>query len=61
LLLDEPSANDLIDRRFDEGRADRLALPVPLAEVRDEVLVVPNAGKKIYKVGNCGSAKRSSR
>jgi hypothetical protein len=40
LLLDEPSAHHLIDRGFDKRGADRLVLPITLAEIRDEFLVV---------------------
>src|SRR5262249_16201941 len=35
LQLDEASAHHLVDRRFDERRADRFTLPVPLAEIGD--------------------------
>lgn len=42
LLFHEPLADHLINCRFDEGGADRFSLPVPLAEVRDELLVVAN-------------------
>jgi hypothetical protein len=33
LLLDEPSAHDLVDGRFNECRADSLALSPSLAKV----------------------------
>lgn len=42
LLLDEASAYNLVNRRFDERPRDRLALSVLLAEVRDRFLVVAN-------------------
>ncbi len=44
LPLDEASAHHLVDRRFDECRADRFTLPVPLAEIRDRFLIVANIG-----------------
>ena len=42
LFFYEPAAHHLIDRGLHERRADRLALPVRLSEVRDEVPVVAN-------------------
>ena len=42
LLFDEQPADHLVNCRFDEGGADRFSLPAPLAEVRDEFLVVAN-------------------
>ena len=40
LLLDEPSADHLIDRRLNECRADPFALSPSLAKVWDELAVV---------------------
>src|SRR5688500_9533853 len=40
LFLDEPAAHHLINGGFDKRCADRLALPVSFAEVRNELLVV---------------------
>jgi hypothetical protein len=42
LPLDEAAAHYLIDRRFDEGGADRFPLPVPLTVVGDGFLIVSN-------------------
>ena len=42
LLFSEPAVHDLVDGGFDKRRADRLSVPVALAEVRDELLIVPN-------------------
>ena len=36
LLFHEPAADDLVDGRFDERRADRFPLPSSFAKVRDE-------------------------
>jgi hypothetical protein len=44
LLFDKAPAHDLVDSRFDKRRADRFALPVPLAIVRYRFLVVANVG-----------------
>src|SRR5881227_841743 len=47
LLLDEALADDLINSRFDEGRADRLAVPVSFPKVRNELAVVANVSLKL--------------
>ena len=44
LLLDEASADHLIDRRFYERGADGFALPPALAEVGNELAVVADIG-----------------
>ena len=44
LLLHHALADHLVHRRFNEGRADRLAVSVAFAEVRDELLVVADVG-----------------
>ena len=60
LLFDEPPADHLVNCRFDEGGADRFSLPVPvpLAEVRDEFLVVANIRIELTdalaEFGSCG-------
>ncbi len=46
LLLDEPSTDHLIDRRFHERGADGFALSSTLAEVRNELAVVANVSLK---------------
>ena len=46
LLLDEPPAHHLIDRRFNEGRADRFSLPIPLTVVGDRFLVMADIGSR---------------
>ena len=40
LFLYKTLTDHLVDRRFHEGRADGVALPIPLAEVRNELAVV---------------------
>lgn len=40
MLLNEPSADHLVDRRLNECRADSFALSPSLAKVRDELAVV---------------------
>lgn len=47
LLLDEALADDLINSRFDKGRADRLAIPVSFPEVRKKLAVVANVSLKL--------------
>jgi hypothetical protein len=42
LLLDEPLANNLINRRFDKRCTDRFALTVAFPEVWNEFGVVPD-------------------
>jgi hypothetical protein len=58
LLFDEPPADHLVNCRFDEGGADRFSLTVPLAEVRDELLVVANIRIELTdalaEFGSCG-------
>ena len=44
LLLHHAFADHLVHRRFNEGRADRLAVSVAFAEVRDELLIVADVG-----------------
>jgi len=39
LLLHNTLADHLVHLRFNEGRADRLAVSVALAKVRDELLI----------------------
>jgi len=40
LLLDHALADHLVDRGFNEGRANHLVVPVAFAKVRDELLIV---------------------
>ena len=47
LLLDEPSAHDLVDGRFNECRADSLALSPSLAKVWNDVAVVLDVDLKL--------------
>src|ERR1700686_5764147 len=57
LLLDESSADYLVDRRLHECRADRFPLTPMLAEVRDELAVIADVCFKLTEaVGNllCG-------
>jgi hypothetical protein len=44
LLLDEPLADELINRRFDKRSTYRFALTVTFPEVRNEFDVVPDIG-----------------
>ena len=44
LFLHEPFADNLVDCRFHKGLADRVALPISLTEVWNEVVVVANVG-----------------
>ena len=44
LLFHHAFADHLVHRRFNEGRADRLAVSVAFAEVRDELLIVADVG-----------------
>jgi len=50
LLLHHPLA-DHLHRRFNEGRADRLAVSVAFAEVRDELLIVADVGLEFAYTG----------
>jgi hypothetical protein len=46
-------ADHLVDRGFNEGRADHLVVPVAFAEVRDELLIVANVGLELaYTLGH---------
>ena len=47
LLLDEPPAHDLVDRRFDERRADPFSLSPSITEVRNELAVVLDVGLEL--------------
>ena len=47
LFLDEPPADHLVDRRFDERRADRFSLAVSLIVVRDQFLIISNVSLKL--------------
>src|ERR1017187_1780222 len=47
LPLHEPAADNLIDGRFDERRADRFPLPSSFAKVRDEFAIVAYIGLKL--------------
>src|ERR1700693_484125 len=47
LLLDESSADYLVDRRLHECRADRFPLTSTLAEVRDELAVIADVCFKL--------------
>jgi hypothetical protein len=49
LLLDKPPADKLVDSRFHKGCRDRFSLPVSLAKVRYELLIVANVGPKLDK------------
>jgi hypothetical protein len=52
LLLHHAFADHLVHRRFNEGRADRLAVSVAFAEVRDELLIVADVGLEFaYTLG----------
>ena len=44
LLLHHAFADHLVHRRFNEGRADRPAVSVAFAEVRDELLILADVG-----------------
>jgi hypothetical protein len=44
LLLNEPPAHNLVDRGLNERSANRLALSVALAKIRDRFLVVADVG-----------------
>ena len=46
LLLYEPAADDLVDGRFHERRADRFSLPIPLTVVGDRFLVMADIGSR---------------
>jgi hypothetical protein len=53
LLLYYALADHLVDRGFNEGRADHLVVPVAFAEVRDELLIVANVGLELaYTLGH---------
>jgi hypothetical protein len=53
LLLHHAFAHHLVHRRFNEGRADRLAVSVAFAEVRDELLIVADVGLEFaYTLGH---------
>ena len=53
LLLHHAFADHLVYRRFNEGRADRLAVSVAFAEVRDELLIVAYVGLEFaYTLGH---------
>src|ERR1035437_4424135 len=53
LLLNEPSADHLVNRRLNECRADPFALSPSLAEVRNEVAVVLDVDLEFgHPVGN---------
>ena len=53
LLLDEASADHLIDGRFYERGADGFALPSALAEVGNELAVVADVGLEFSNtIGN---------
>src|ERR1700680_488980 len=53
LLLHHAFADHLVHRRFNEGRADRLAVSVAFAEVRDELLIVADVGLEFaYTLGH---------
>ena len=47
LPLNEASADNLIDGRFDEGGADGFSVPIALAEVGNEFAVVANIDLKL--------------
>ena len=47
LLLDEPPADDLVDCRFDKRGTDPFSLPPSIAEVRDELAVVPDVSLEV--------------
>src|SRR5271165_6500101 len=49
LLLDESSADHLVDRRLHECRANRFPLPSTLAEVRDELAVIADVCSKVIE------------
>src|ERR1700756_5088285 len=49
LLLDELSADHLVDRRLHECRANRFPLPSTLAEVRDELAVIADVCSKVIE------------
>jgi len=53
LLLHHALADHLVDRGFNEGRADHLVVPVAFAEVRDELHIVADVGLKFaYTLGH---------
>ena len=47
LLLNHALADHLVHRGFNKGRADRLAVSVAFAKVRDELLVVADVGSRV--------------
>ena len=49
LLLDESSADHLVDRRLHECGANRFPLPSTLAEVRDELAVIADVCSKVIE------------
>src|SRR5271156_705447 len=49
LFLDESFANHLVDSRLHEGRADRLPLMSPLAEVRNELAIIADVCSKLIE------------
>src|ERR1700719_251908 len=52
LLLHHALADHLVDRGFNEGRADHLVVSVAFAEVRGELLIVADVGLKFaYTLG----------
>ena len=47
LLLTEPFAHHLIHRGLHKARGDGLAMPIPLAIVRNQVRIVHDVGAKL--------------
>ena len=48
LLLTEPFAHHLVDRRLHEPRGNGLAMTIPLAIIRDQVTVVGDVGAELF-------------
>jgi hypothetical protein len=58
LLLYEPFADDLIDCRFHEARADSLTVAVTLAVIRNEAAIALNVGGEFLdRFADCGWIK----